>query len=298
MVWAPVTSNDSPQFFIARDGDGYARIAHTGSGERMHPLLEPIAEATALYVDHGIYALDVLCQSDCEGRSTIVIWDVGLGAAANALAWLHKLKGSSWGAQPRPFIHIVSFDITLEPLILAYSSPELFPHLDCPEIRDFVSNGIWEEEGIKWEFVSGDFRERFHSAPAPTIICYDPFSQEVNPAMWGAELLNEICWRWQPRPVLFITYSTATAFRAMFLSNGWYVAHGGPVGRRSESTLAVSPAGFRSGFMPPFVELLGSVWRGRFLRSDKPWPMRLAPSEQMARRVQVLEHPQFTAGVR
>src|SRR5215468_9468382 len=76
--------------------------------ETFHPVIGPVAEAEALYVRQLGLAKRL------QGHAgEFVIWDVGLGAAANALTVLRET--GDIGAS----IRIVSFDNTLEPLEFA-----------------------------------------------------------------------------------------------------------------------------------------------------------------------------------
>src|SRR5438876_4549654 len=76
--------------------------------ETFHPVIGPVAEAEALYV-RQLGLVEKLRSHSGE----FVLWDVGLGAAANAVTVLRaaqEIPGS---------IHLISFDHTLEPLKFA-----------------------------------------------------------------------------------------------------------------------------------------------------------------------------------
>src|SRR2546423_4104755 len=72
--------------------------------ETFHPVIGPVAEAEALYVRQL-----ALAERLRGHPGEFVFWDVGLGAAANAVTVLRAAE-----AIPCP-IHLVSFDHTLEP---------------------------------------------------------------------------------------------------------------------------------------------------------------------------------------
>src|SRR5437016_5198427 len=76
--------------------------------ETFHPVIGPVAEAEALYVNQ----LQLLARLT-QHRGEFVIWDVGLGAGANALTVLRRSK-----TVPCP-VRLVSFDHTVEPLEFA-----------------------------------------------------------------------------------------------------------------------------------------------------------------------------------
>ena len=74
----------------------------------MHPGLGPQAEAELLYVRQ----LNI-CERLKNNSGEFVIWDVGLGAAANAIAALRATREISGQ------LRIISFDNTTEPLEFA-----------------------------------------------------------------------------------------------------------------------------------------------------------------------------------
>src|SRR2546422_6761799 len=77
-------------------------------GETFHPVIGPVAEAEALYV-RQLKLIERLQKTQDE----FVLWDVGLGAAANVLTVLRA-------TQELPcLLRIVSFEQTLEPLEFA-----------------------------------------------------------------------------------------------------------------------------------------------------------------------------------
>ena len=76
--------------------------------ETFHPVIGPVAEAEALYVNQ------LRLRERLKNHSgEFVIWDVGLGAAANGLT---VLRATREFACP---IRLVSFDNTIEPLKFA-----------------------------------------------------------------------------------------------------------------------------------------------------------------------------------
>src|SRR3981189_1373283 len=68
--------------------EGFASIRQISSGEIMHSRTPPMEEARALYIEQSNLAERVrLCANDNpENTAPLIIWDVGLGAAANAMA--------------------------------------------------------------------------------------------------------------------------------------------------------------------------------------------------------------------
>src|SRR5512136_2815617 len=86
--------------------------------EKMHPGLGPQAEADLLYVRQLR-----IPERLRDGTGEFVIWDVGLGAAANALAVLRATRDIA-----RP-LRLVSFDNTAEPLAFALENAAALGYL-------------------------------------------------------------------------------------------------------------------------------------------------------------------------
>jgi queuine tRNA-ribosyltransferase len=67
---------------------GVGRIRDTISGEVMHSVNDPVEEARSLYVEQS-RLIERLTE---PGATPLVVWDVGLGAAANAMAAIHAVE--------------------------------------------------------------------------------------------------------------------------------------------------------------------------------------------------------------
>ena len=88
-------------------------------GEKMHPGLGPQAEAELLYVRQL-----KICERLQNHAGEFVIWDIGLGAAANAIAALRATREISGQ------LRLVSFDNTSEPLEFALKNSAALGYLD------------------------------------------------------------------------------------------------------------------------------------------------------------------------
>src|SRR5215472_9556607 len=87
--------------------------------ETFHPVIGPVAEGEALYVRQLGLVERVL-----HTAGEFVIWDVGLGAAANVLTVLHATR------QIPCSLRVLSFDQTLESLEFALKHAAALGYFD------------------------------------------------------------------------------------------------------------------------------------------------------------------------
>ncbi len=226
---------------------------------------------------------------DGEDRP-LVVWDVGLGAAANAMAAILAVEGSTTEERRRPFT-LVSFENDLDSLKLALDHPRWFKHLRHAAPRTLLSDGRWTSgtSAIDWLLLSGDFAVRKFDAPAPDIIFFDPFSFKTDGGLWTLPAFRELAQVCSQKPAEFFTYTYSTAVRAAMLAAGFYVAKGRGTGPKAETTIGLSP---QAAGGPHDRELLGSEWLAKWRRSDAQAPFG-SPEEDVSWRDAVSEHPQF-----
>jgi hypothetical protein len=103
------------QFEIVTVASGARSLRSREHGETFHPVVGPMAEARALHVRQ-----QRLLERATATTGPFVIWDVGLGAAANAIAVLEAFTGFT-GPVP---IELHSFDQTTDPLAFALAHAE------------------------------------------------------------------------------------------------------------------------------------------------------------------------------
>lgn len=228
--------------------------------ETFHPVVGPMAEARALHVE----------QQNLRERAAVlegrmVIWDVGLGAAANAVAVLEAL--GDCGAQ----LH--SFDITDTALAFALAHAQeleyLAPFQDAAGA--LLAGGPVRVGAVEWCFHRGDFGALLDHlpAPAPHAVLYDPYSPASNPGMWTREHFERLHRRLDPaRPCLLSNYTRSTAVRVTLLLAGFFVGRGGATGEKEETTLAANDLGC-------LERPLDAAWLGRVARSTKGAPLSL-----------------------
>src|SRR5262249_29233821 len=150
------------------------------SGEAMHGGVDPTVEAEALYVTQS----RLIERVSEAGQAPLVIWDVGLGAAHNAMAAIRACEAAH-PSVARP-LHLVSFEHDVAALRLALRHAIKFPHLHHPGPRHALRFGTWRSEtaALVWTLFEGDFRQHLSAAPTPDVIFWDPFSAKTDTPMW------------------------------------------------------------------------------------------------------------------
>ncbi len=273
---------------IAREG--FASIRQVSSGEIMHLRTPPMEEARSLYVEQAQLSARLRASSEA-----LVIWDVGLGAAANAMAAIECYETTASVGPVRP-MSLISFENDLDSLRLALRHDDKFPYLRHGGPVGVLREGTWQSKrhpGLDWRLVSGDFIATMNAASAPPdLIFYDMFSSKTHGEPWTIETFRRLFLACAGRPVEMFTYTHSTAARAGLLAAGFFVAKGRPAGAKEETTIACSPAALDSAFTRGY-QLLGPAWIGRWQRSRAQFPAELGVDEQPAFAELILQHPQF-----
>ncbi len=280
---------------LVRLNNGICSVRSLADAETFHPVVGPVAEAEALYVNQ-LRLRERLQKHSGE----FVIWDVGLGAAANALTVLRATRGI--GCQ----IRLVSFDHTLEPLEFALKHATELGYFGGYEnhLEQFLrKHRVTFQDGpqtVDWEFHLGDFPAWLArmvaagilpAATPPHAILFDAFSPAKNPAMWTLPLFTKLFQLLDPqRPCALPTYSRSTILRVTLLLAGFFVGVGHATGEKEETTIAANDLSL-------IAEPLDRRWLDRARRSHSAEPMtnpvyRIAPlSAESWERLQA--HPQF-----
>ena len=192
-AWVITKSTRRPRVFPA--------FVKLSSGEVMHSVTAPSDEANKLYVEQSCLASRLVKQE--PPADELVIWDVGLGAASNAMAVVHcfeRCYAEESGSALRP-LRLVSFEWDLDSLTLAAKDPGRFPHLRHGAPLQILENGKWKHASslLQWELLKGDFRDFIESAIIPDLIFYDPFSSKTDPALWTSAIFSRIFKRLPPK---------------------------------------------------------------------------------------------------
>ncbi|MEP6810263.1 MAG: tRNA-guanine transglycosylase, partial [Chthoniobacterales bacterium] len=274
---------------VHRAWEGFSSIRHIDSGEIMHSRTEPMEEARQLYVEQSRLAERLRVSAN----EPLVIWDVGLGAAANAMAAVQCYEASA-EMGPVPAMRLISFENDLDSLRLALLHNDAFPYLRHGGPPAILEDGHWQSKkhaGLSWSLVRGDFPRTIADAPAPPdLIFYDMFSGKTSAEAWTLATFHQLFAACGGRAVELFTYSCSTAVRSLLLLAGFYIARGRSMGPKDETTIALTPAAPRDG-----REILGADWLARWARSQAKFPAGMSPNEHSAFEQTIRGHPQFQA---
>jgi len=261
----------SADYQLVALANGAKTLYSASYGEKLHPGLGPAAEADLLYVRQL-----QICQRLAAQADEFVIWDVGLGAAANALAVLRATRELAGR------LRLVSFDNTSEPLTFALTQAAELGYLagyEEPVARLLADRQVTFGNGrlqVAWEFCLGDFPgwlDRRAASPnaletSPHAVFFDAFSPAKNPAMWTLPVLANLFRALAPgRPCALTTYTRSTLVRAALLLAGFYVGAGRASGMKEETTIAANGREL-------LHEPLDARWLQRAARSDSAEPLR------------------------
>jgi queuine tRNA-ribosyltransferase len=257
----------------------------------MHMRTPPMEEARSLYVEQSALPERVRLAS----AEPLIIWDVGLGAAANAMAAIQCHEEAAACGPVRP-MQIISFENDLDSLRLALRHDDKFPYLRHGGPPGILRDGKWQSKrnaGLSWCLVEGDFLKTVaETSVPPDLIFYDMFSSRTHPEQWTIAIFRRLFAACAGRATELFTHSHSTAARAALLAAGFYVAKGRPAGTKEETTIALTPAALGSPFCRSY-QLLAAEWVGRWNRSRAKFPTEMPEQEQPAFEELIRRHNQF-----
>jgi queuine tRNA-ribosyltransferase len=276
---------------LVRLPNGAHTVFAADYGEQMHPGAGPDAEAESLNVRQL-----KLRERLAAHEGVFVVWDVGLGIAANALTLLRCTRDL-----PAP-LRVVSFDHTAGAAEFALAHADALPHLrgyESPLRELLTARRVEFQDGarrVEWELHLADFPSLLASdaarrLPPPHAIFHDAFSPAKNPAMWTLPLFARLFELLDPaRPCALATYSRSTRVRVALLLAGFFVGRGTASGPKEETTVAAN--------RPDLLDApLDCRWLERARRSQCAEPLRQGRYERSPLRPETWEqlrrHPQF-----
>lgn len=270
--------------------NGALAIRERASGEVMHPGEGPLVEAETIYV-----APSRLAERLREGGEPLVLFDVGLGAATNAITAWRVSEAQPMSARR---LEMVSFEHDLDALRLALR-PENAAGLGLTAdganahaaATALLVAGQHDTPRTGWRLRLGDLPALLAEVPDASvdIVLWDLFSPRTAPALWTIamfEALRRVC----RDGATVHTYSASTPTRSGLLLAGFAVGVGDPTGAHAETTIAATR-------IADLARPLGAVWLGRLARSSRPLPSDVPsdPAAQAEALARVRACPQFAS---
>lgn len=276
---------------------GAPAMRDRASGEIMHPGTGPGVEPQALYVVPS--RLEARLRNASGASENLVLLDVGLGAASNAIAaWrVSEALADVADASGARRLEIVSFDDDLSALELALQ-PEHAESFGLTgeggdayaAARALVASGRFETARTTWRLARGDFPKELAREPAASadVVFWDFYSSKTHPHLWTLATLRELRRVCRSGATLH-TYSTATSFRAGLLLAGFAVGVGVSTGDRRETTIGAVLAA-------DLERPLDARWLARLERSTAAFPSDVAgdPESRAEAFARVRACPQFS----
>lgn len=258
-----------PKFEIVTTTAGVISIRNNEVNETMHNPVGPWAEANALYIEQSNF------RERVQTTDELVLFDVGLGAAANALAAIACIDS----LPTKPKLKIISFERDLELLAFALGNSHHFEHFLSYEsaLKSILDRGEWKNEHITWELRQGNFVELIdREVEKPHVIFFDPYSPKMNTDMWTTSLFKKLrlhCREPEEGGTALYTYSQATRIRVSMICAGFFVGYGIATGLKKDTTEAATD--------PNLLRApLNRDWYQTFQRSQAPYPFDCTAEEE------------------
>jgi len=273
---------------IVKQDAGFHSIRHIKSGEIMHSVIEPLTEAKTLYIEQSELAEMLNTIPDDE----LVIWDVGMGSATNAMAAILECEKLYSENSIRKSVRIVSFENDLDSFRLTVQNPSLFHHVRHSAPASILKNSSWRSDvfNIEWNLIEGDFLDHLEKSNQPHCIFFDPFSLNTNGTLWNYTVFKRIFNHCKNRPAKLFTYSSSTMVRGALLAAGFYTGSGKGTGPKTDTTAAFTSLDVKNSD----IKLLGVEWLERFKRSSAKFNDNTSEDEKAEIERLILNHPQFT----
>jgi queuine tRNA-ribosyltransferase len=174
-VKPPVVSPDHAQrvgdYELELRAGESARIFHIGTGQTVSTdVTAPAWTEDAHLAQH----LRLPAGQKAEAAVPLILWDIGLGAGAAAIAAILAYEEEADKGPLRP-MHIISLTNDLSPLRLALSHKRHFPYLRHGAADTLVHRGSWTSRyktGLTWTLLQGPLEETLPQAPAPSEVTF------------------------------------------------------------------------------------------------------------------------------
>ena len=284
----------APSYELVTLRGGAHSIRSTAHGETMHIGTDPCTEAMELHVGQQRLAERVAA---CSESPPFVVWDIGLGPAANAITAITAIKELNGVGMVAKSVEIHSYEIDTSVLEFSLQHAAALKYLAGWEatVGELLVSGVARPApGMTWHLHRGDFSRSRPEAPSPSAIFFDPYSPARNAEMWSLEtfrMIRDAVADPDAPHCTMTNYTRSTSVRVTMLLAGWFVGTGVPTGEKEETTIAANRPGL-------LEKPLDGAWLSRVRSSTNSSPLRgrnyergpISP-EDYAR---LITHPQFS----
>ena len=262
--------------------NGSVSVKERASGQVMHSWVGPAREAEAVYILQSRLR-DRLKQ----GTEPLVLYDVGMGIAANAIAAIRTKLELGIGRS----LWVYSFENQLEGVRLALQNSAQFPFLKGFEtaLLELLETGNWQINDVTWKLIPGDFWTNLNQAPVPEVLYYDFYAPNSCPELWTVERFKTLFHALQfnsTHSACLYTYSAATPIRTALLLAGFYVGYGTSTEKKAETTVATTNLAL-------LEAPLGQRWLDRYARSSQKFPLGWIGNDTGHVHKLLMSHSQF-----
>ncbi len=166
----PITNPRPAPPPVARVGDYELHLSEGEPASIRHAVTgQCVATTATVEAAHLPRRLRLAEGMNPEDAAPLIVWDIGLGAGAAALAAISIYEEEAGQGPVRP-MHIVSFTDDLSPLRLALSQKRHFEYLRHGAADTLVHRGEWRSRyraGLSWSLRQGPVEEMMEQAPGP-----------------------------------------------------------------------------------------------------------------------------------
>jgi tRNA U34 5-methylaminomethyl-2-thiouridine-forming methyltransferase MnmC len=225
-------------FTLLGHPNGTSTLVDAENGQAMHSQIGPTLESNLVYAERA--RIEAVLNTPTV---THVLYDVGMGTAANVIATLDRIRAN---ASASGTLFIFSFETKPDGLRAALA------HLDAfPDLRPWgatLESLLEKSESrfrigavdIQWRLVAGDFYTNLDGIPAPDTLYYDFYTPKSAPELWSLAALTRLREKIGDHSARLYTYAAATSVRLHLLAAGFYVGAGPSTTLKRETTIAAT----------------------------------------------------------
>jgi len=279
------------KFEVVKTASGEISIRNNVVNEIMHNPVGPWTEANLLYIE----ASQLVGQLSIDTTQPLILFDVGLGAAANALAAFSAFVAFQRSQKHCRPLTIISFENDLSLLTFIIEQADQIPYVSKHKsiLKHLLDHHSWtsSDKLLNWHLYEGDFLKTVGQVShQPDIVFFDPYSPGVNQDMWSTDAFSKLyaCTHFGAHPCAVYTYSCATPVRGAMIAAGFYVGMGPRSGLKLETTQAATDPHL-------LANPLGQRWLLRWLRSHTRFQEPCSSKMKDAITNSILSHPQFAS---